>query len=128
MAVEEQKIVGYLPNDTPPWGAMLSLAFQQVLTMFPATVLVAILTKFDVGVTLLASGFRNNRCVARFRSPYPDVLRFELQLHHCNRHRDEPVRQVIASLTRPHSTVLKACASCRSVSLAQPLSRSWSAC
>ena len=56
MAVKEQKIIGYLPNDTPPWGAMLSLAFQQVLTMFPATVLVAILTKFDVGVTLLASG------------------------------------------------------------------------
>lgn len=56
MAVEEQKIIGYLPNDTPPWGAMLSLGFQQVLTMFPATVLVAILTKFDVGVTLLASG------------------------------------------------------------------------
>jgi uracil permease len=50
------KIVGYLPGDTPPWGAMLSLGFQQVLTMFPATVLVAILTKFDVGVTLLASG------------------------------------------------------------------------
>ena len=42
--------------DTPPIGAMLSLGFQQVLTMFPATVLVAILTKFDVGVTLLASG------------------------------------------------------------------------
>lgn len=56
MAIEERKIIGYLPNDTPPWGAMLSLAFQQVLTMFPATVLVAILTKFDVGVTLLASG------------------------------------------------------------------------
>ena len=37
-------------------GAMLSLGFQQFLTMFPATVLVAILTKFDVGVTLLASG------------------------------------------------------------------------
>lgn len=56
MAVKEQQIVGYLPGDTPPWGAMLSLGFQQVLTMFPATVLVAILTKFDVGVTLLASG------------------------------------------------------------------------
>jgi uracil permease len=54
--VKEEPIVGYLPADTPPWGAMLSLAFQQVLTMFPATVLVAILTKFDVGVTLLASG------------------------------------------------------------------------
>jgi uracil permease len=56
MTVKEQPIAGYLPADTPPWGAMLSLAFQQVLTMFPATVLVAILTKFDVGVTLLASG------------------------------------------------------------------------
>ncbi len=50
------KVFGFLPNDTPPIGAMLSLGFQQVLTMFPATVLVAILTKFDVGVTLLASG------------------------------------------------------------------------
>ncbi len=50
------KVFGFLPDDTPPVGAMLSLGFQQVLTMFPATVLVAILTKFDVGVTLLASG------------------------------------------------------------------------
>lgn len=49
-------VMGFLPADTPPWGAMISLGFQQVLTMFPATVLVAILTKFDVGVTLLASG------------------------------------------------------------------------
>lgn len=52
----QAKVFGYLPDDTPPVGAMLSLGFQQVLTMFPATVLVAILTKFDVGVTLLASG------------------------------------------------------------------------
>jgi uracil permease len=50
------KVYGYLPDDNPPLGAMLSLGFQQFLTMFPATVLVAILTKFDVGVTLLASG------------------------------------------------------------------------
>jgi len=50
------QVFGYLPDDTPPIGAMLSLGFQQFLTMFPATVLVAILTKFDVGVTLLASG------------------------------------------------------------------------
>lgn len=53
---EKQKILGYLPQDTPPVGAMLSLGFQQMLAMFPATVLVAILTKFDVGVTLAASG------------------------------------------------------------------------
>ncbi len=50
------RIIGYLPPDAPPWGAMISLGIQQVLTMFPATVLVAILTKFDVGVTLAASG------------------------------------------------------------------------
>jgi uracil permease len=53
---QEGKVLGYMPEDRPPIGAMLSLGFQQVLTMFPATVLVAILTKFDVGVTLLASG------------------------------------------------------------------------
>ena len=55
-ALTKSQVVGYLPSDTPPVGAMLSLGFQQVLTMFPATVLVAALTKFDVGVTLLASG------------------------------------------------------------------------
>jgi uracil permease len=55
-ATQDKKVIGYLPPDRPPIGAMLSLGFQQVLTMFPATVLVAILTKFDVGVTLLASG------------------------------------------------------------------------
>ncbi len=55
-AAAKKEVFGYLPADTPPIGAMLSLGFQQVLTMFPATVLVAILTKFDVGVTLFASG------------------------------------------------------------------------
>jgi len=35
---------------------MVTLGLQHVLTMFPATVLVAILTGFDVGVTLFASG------------------------------------------------------------------------
>ena len=55
-AVTQSKLTGYLPQDRPGWGAMISLGFQQVLTMFPATVLVAILTKFDVGATLAASG------------------------------------------------------------------------
>ncbi len=53
---ESKALVGYLPQDVPPFGAMISLGLQQVLTMFPATVLVAILTKFDVSVTLMASG------------------------------------------------------------------------
>lgn len=54
--VAKPRVFGYMPADQPAWGAMISLGLQQVLTMFPATVLVAILTKFDVGVTLAASG------------------------------------------------------------------------
>ncbi|HWI63690.1 MAG TPA: solute carrier family 23 protein [Symbiobacteriaceae bacterium] len=50
------KVFGYLPQDRPQIGALMGLGFQHVLTMFPATVLVAILTGFDVGVTLFASG------------------------------------------------------------------------
>ncbi|MFN3925589.1 MAG: solute carrier family 23 protein, partial [Pseudarthrobacter sp.] len=50
------KVQGYLPQDQPPAPALISLGFQHVLTMFPATVLVAILTGFDVGVTLFTSG------------------------------------------------------------------------
>lgn len=47
---------GFLPNDTPPWGQLLILGFQHVLTMFPATVLVALLVGFDVGAVLAMSG------------------------------------------------------------------------
>ncbi len=56
MASAKKQIIGYLPPDTPAVGPLLSLGFQHVLTMFPATVLVAILTGFDVGVTLFGSG------------------------------------------------------------------------
>ena len=49
-------VIGYLPNDTPPPGQMALLGFQHVLTMFPATVLVAALCGFHPGTVLLASG------------------------------------------------------------------------
>jgi xanthine/uracil permease len=55
-SVASHEVHGYLPNDAPPSGRLLGLAFQHVLTMFPATVLVAVLTHFDVGVTLFGSG------------------------------------------------------------------------
>ncbi len=48
--------MGYLPNDTPPFGQLVLLGLQHVLTMFPATVFVAALTGFHVGTVLLASG------------------------------------------------------------------------
>jgi len=56
LSKEPLNAVGYLPDDTPPFGKMLVFALQQVIVMFPATVLVAILTGFDVGVTIVASG------------------------------------------------------------------------
>lgn len=54
--MSKSSVPGYLPHDVPPPGALVSLGFQHVLTMFPATIFVAIVTKFDVGVTLFASG------------------------------------------------------------------------
>jgi uracil permease len=65
---KERTVVGYLPPDTPPPGALVSLGFQHVLTMFPATALVAILTGFDVGVTVFASGLAT--LVAAFGSGF----------------------------------------------------------
>jgi uracil permease len=51
------KVMGYLPQDTPPFGKMVLLGFQHVLTMFPATVLCAILMHFDVSTVLAVTGF-----------------------------------------------------------------------
>lgn len=52
----KKQIIGYLPNDRPSWGRLIVLGFQHVLTMFPATVLVALLVGFDVGAVLTISG------------------------------------------------------------------------
>ncbi len=50
------KVFGYLPNDQPPIGQMILLGFQHVLTMFPATVLCALLMGFPVNTVLLVTG------------------------------------------------------------------------
>lgn len=50
------KVMGYMPNDTPPMGQLILLGFQHVLTMFPATVFVAAFCGFHVGTVLFASG------------------------------------------------------------------------
>ncbi len=50
------KVFGYLPNDQPPVGQMLLLGFQHVLTMFPATVLCALIMGFPVNTVLLVTG------------------------------------------------------------------------
>ena len=49
-------VFGYLPNDTPPVGQMILLGFQHVLTMFPATVLCAMIMGFPVPTVLLVTG------------------------------------------------------------------------
>lgn len=55
-ANSNSKLFGYLPNDQPPIGQMILLGFQHILTMFPATVFVAILTGFHISTVLLGSG------------------------------------------------------------------------
>jgi uracil permease len=52
----KSKIIGYMPNDVPPVGQIILLGFQHALTMFPATVLVALLVGFHVSTVLFASG------------------------------------------------------------------------
>lgn len=47
---------GYLPNDRPPLGRLLLFGFQHVLTMFPATILVALLCGFHTSTVLLSAG------------------------------------------------------------------------
>ncbi len=51
------KVVGYLPQDVPPVGKMLLLGLQHVITMFPATVLCALIMHFDVSTVLAVTGF-----------------------------------------------------------------------
>lgn len=51
------KVMGYLPDERPPFGQMLLLGFQHVITMFPATVLCALLMGFPVSTVLTVTGF-----------------------------------------------------------------------
>jgi len=52
----KSRVMGYLPNDTPPPAQLVLLGFQHILTMFPATVFVAAFTGFHIGTVLLGSG------------------------------------------------------------------------
>ncbi len=52
----ERKVVGYLPNDRPPWGQLILFGFQHVLTMFPATILCALIVGFHVSTVLTITG------------------------------------------------------------------------
>jgi len=46
----------FLPNEKPTFGILSLLAFQHVLAMFPATILVALLCGFHTSTVLLAAG------------------------------------------------------------------------
>ncbi|HSD41508.1 MAG TPA: solute carrier family 23 protein [Burkholderiales bacterium] len=49
-------VSGYLPNDRPGTGRLVLLGLQHVVTMFPATVLVALLCGFHPSTVLLGAG------------------------------------------------------------------------
>jgi uracil permease len=49
-------VSGYLPNDRPGVGRLVLLGVQHVVTMFPATILVALLCGFHPSTVLLGAG------------------------------------------------------------------------
>ncbi len=55
MASKNQPI-GYLPDENPSPVELILFALQQIVVMFPATVLVALITGFHVSTTIFASG------------------------------------------------------------------------
>ena len=55
MAKNEKKL-GYLPDERPPFIKLLLFAIQQIIVMFPATVTVALITNFHISTTIFASG------------------------------------------------------------------------
>lgn len=69
--VRNKNIGGYLPLEWPGFAPTLLLGFQHFLAIFPATVLVPVLTGFNVSATLFASGCATLAAlvVTRFRVP-----------------------------------------------------------
>lgn len=49
-------VPGYLPNDRPEFGRLVLLGFQHVVTMFPATIFVALFCGFHPSTVLLGGG------------------------------------------------------------------------
>ena len=53
---KKNQVIGYLPDERPPFFKLLLYAIQQVIVMFPATVTGALLTGFHISTTIFASG------------------------------------------------------------------------
>lgn len=53
---QNPKVIGYLPDERPSVWKLIIFALQQIVVMFPATVLVALITGFHVSTTIFASG------------------------------------------------------------------------
>lgn len=53
---KQNKVIGYLPDERPALIPLILFALQQIVVMFPATVLVALITGFHVSTTIFASG------------------------------------------------------------------------
>ncbi len=54
--MNNKPVLGYLPDERPPVWKLLLYALQQIVVMFPATILVALITGFHLSTTIFASG------------------------------------------------------------------------
>jgi len=52
----ESKVIGCLPDERPPFWKLILYALQQIVVMFPATILVALISGFHLSTTIFASG------------------------------------------------------------------------
>ena len=52
----EKNILGYLPDERPSFWHAIIFAVQQFLVMLPATVLAAMLMKFNIPTAIFSSG------------------------------------------------------------------------
>lgn len=75
-----QKRAGLLPHEFPGLLATIGLGFQHFIAIFPATVLVPILTGFNVSVTLFASGLATMFALMVNKSKFHCTMAVRFQL------------------------------------------------
>ena len=76
-----KNVSGYLPDENPPLGKLLLFALQQIVVMFPATVIVALLTGFHISTTLFASGLATLCFIVVTKGKIPSTMVLALLIY-----------------------------------------------
>ena len=99
--LKAQTVVGYLPDEKPPFWKLLFYALQQVIVMFPATVAVALITGFQVSTTIFASGLAT-LCFIFITGKRSSLLWFQFLTSDCHFRSDGGVKRSKLWSARKH--------------------------